>query len=236
MSQLVEKKVLPFAMTILQQGEQLLYWRWCGASQPVSGQPIHAETPLRVYSMTKPVTVLSALILEEQGLLDLEAPVENWIPELAGARALIQPNAPLEDCIELTHGPSLKQLMTHTSGYSYNSPSGSFLDQVLHRKLGGKPNLNLLLSTLEELPLAFNPGTAWRYGLGIDVLGMVLMRLSGKDLGTLMKEQIFDPLGMNDTGFFLPEAEIPNLADLHQVGKEGGYEKIEDPFPDPRIR
>ena len=112
-------------MTILQQGEQLLYWRWCGASQPVSGQPIYAETPLRVYSMTKPVTVLSALILEEQGLLDLEAPVENWIPELAGARALTQPNAPLEDCIELTHGPSLKQLMTHTSGYSYNSPSGS---------------------------------------------------------------------------------------------------------------
>ncbi|MEC7467901.1 MAG: serine hydrolase domain-containing protein, partial [SAR324 cluster bacterium] len=80
MSQLVEKKVLPFAMTILQQGEQLLYWRWCGQSQPVSGQPIHAETPLRVYSMTKPVTVLSALMLEEQGLLDLEAPVENWIP------------------------------------------------------------------------------------------------------------------------------------------------------------
>ena len=233
MSQLVEKKVLPFAMTILQQGEQLLYWRWCGQSQPVSGQPIHAETPLRVYSMTKPVTVLSALILEEQGLLDLEVPVENWIPELAGARTFTQPNSPLEDCIELTHGPSLKQLMTHTSGYSYNSPSGSFLDQALHRKLGGKPNLNLLLSTLEELPLAFNPGTAWRYGLGIDVLGMVLMRVSGKDLGTLMKEQIFDPLGMNDTGFFLPEAEIPNLADLHHVGKEGGYEKIEDPFPDP---
>ena len=97
MSQLVEKKVLPFAMTILQQGEQLLYWRWCDQSQPVSGQPIHSETPLRVYSMTKPVTVLSALMLEEQGLLDLESPVENWIPELAGARALIQPNAPLED-------------------------------------------------------------------------------------------------------------------------------------------
>ena len=157
MSQLVEKKVLPFAMTILQQGEQLLYWRWCGASQPVSRQPIHAETPLRVYSMTKPVTVLSALMLEDQGLLDLEAPVENWIPELAGARALTQPNAPLEDCIELTHGPSLKQLMTHTSGYSYNSPSGSFLDQALQRKLGGKPNLNLLLSTLEELPPDVQP-------------------------------------------------------------------------------
>ena len=123
MSQLVEKKVLPFAMTILQQGEQLLYWRWCGQSQLVSEQPVHAETPLRIYSMTKPVTVLSALMLEEQGLLDLEALVENWSPELAGTRALTQPNAPLEDCIELTHGPSLKQLMTHTSGYSYNSPS-----------------------------------------------------------------------------------------------------------------
>ena len=104
MSQLVEKKVLPFAMTILQQGEQLLYWRWCGQSQPVSGQPIHAETPLRVYSMMKPVTVLSALILEEQGVLDLEAHVENWIPELAGARALIQPNETLMDCIEFKTG------------------------------------------------------------------------------------------------------------------------------------
>ena len=131
--------------------------------------------------------------------------MENWIPELAGARALTKPNAPLEDCIELSHGPSLKQLMTHTSGYSYNSPSGSFLDQALQRKLGGKPNLNLLLSTLEELPLAFNPGTAWRYGQGIDVLGMVLMRVSGKDLGTLMKEQIFDPLGMNSSFFNPPK-------------------------------
>ena len=108
MSQLVEKKVLPFAMTILQQGEQLLYWRWCDASQLVSGQPIQAETPLRVYSITKPVTVLSALMLEEQELLDLEAPLENSILELGGARTLTQLNAPLEDCIELTHGPSLK--------------------------------------------------------------------------------------------------------------------------------
>ena len=106
------------------------------------------------------MTVLSALMLEEQGLLDLEAPVENWIPELGGARSLTQPNALLEDCIELTHDPSLKQLMTHTSGYSYNSPSGSFLDQALQCKLGGKPNLNLLLSTLKELPLAFNLGAA----------------------------------------------------------------------------
>ena len=129
-------------MTILQQGEQLLYWRWCGQSQPVSGQPIHAETPLRVYSMTKPVTVLSALVLEEQGLLDLEAPVENWIPELGGARALTQPNAPLEDCIELTHGPSLKQLMTHISGYSYNSEwifSRSGTAQETRRKTESQP-------------------------------------------------------------------------------------------------
>ena len=65
---------------------------------------------------------------------------------------------------------------------------------------------------------------------------MVLMRMSGKDLGTLMKEQIFDPLGMNNIGFFLPEVEIPNLADLHHVGKEGGYEKIEDPFPEPELK
>ena len=97
--------MLPFPMTILQQGEKLLYWRWCGESQPVSGQPIDAEIPLRVYSMTKPVTVLSVLMLEEKGLLDLKVPLENWISELGGARALTQPIAPLEDCIELTHGP-----------------------------------------------------------------------------------------------------------------------------------
>ncbi len=233
MTRLVDQGVLPFAMTVLQKGDQLVYWRWYGMTQPENNLPAEPESVLRVYSMTKPVTVLTALLLEEQGLIDLEEPVETWIPELAKPKALRKPEASLEEGDLLETGPTLSQLMTHTSGYSYNAAGGSFLDQALDTRLGKKPSLNELLSTLQELPLAFPPGSAWRYGLGIDVLGMVLMRAAEKPLGLLMEELIFEPLEMKNTSFDLQDSQIPNHAHLYFARDGGGYSKIEDPFPGP---
>ena len=138
MSQLVEKKVLPFAMTILQQGEQLLYWRWCGASQPVSGQPIDAETPLRVYSMTKPITGVALMMLYEEGKFRLNDPVAMYIPELANLEVALSTagtgvvsdgtvsRGVGESKTELfgqtrkpARQPTVRDLMLHTAGFTY---------------------------------------------------------------------------------------------------------------------
>ena len=216
MSGLVKRELLPFAMTIVVRSDGVGYWRWCGLANPNRNLAPEPDTLLRMYSMTKPVTALTALLLEDQGLLDLKAPVETLIPELANWRTLKHPAADLQDCTPLASGPTLLQLLTHTSGISYGEAQGSMLDQVLAQKMAHNYSLGGLLETLSELPLVFPPGTAWRYGYGLDVLGVAMMRATGKSLGKLFDELVFKPMGMTDTGFSVSGSETNRLATLYQ--------------------
>ena len=219
MSGLVERELLPFAMTVISCPEGICYWRWCGLVNPHEEIPPAPDTLLRMYSMTKPVTTVTALILEDQGLLDLNAPVEQHLPELADWTVLRHPESELDDVIRLDSGPTLIQLLTHTSGISYGDAEGSLLDQELARRMFENPSLTGLLNTLSELPLVFNPGAAWRYGFGHDLAGIALMRATGKNLGQLFDEMVFQPLGMQDTGFEVSGSRLQQLAMLYSTGE-----------------
>ena len=233
---LVERELLPFAMTVIVRPEGVGYWRWCGFTNPAQGIHPAPNTLLRMYSMTKPVTALTALLLEDQGLFDLNDPVETLIPELANWRALNHPAAKLQDCTPLTTGPTLLQLLTHTSGISYGTPQGSMLDQALAQRMSQNCSLGGLLETLSELPLVFPPGTAWHYGYGLDVLGVFMMRASGKSLGQLFNELVFQPLGMTDTGFVIQHSELNRLSTLYQSETDERLTEItKEPPLGPRI-
>ncbi len=226
MSGLVKQELLPFAMTMVVRSEGVGYWRWCGFANPAQGLPPAPNTLLRMYSMTKPVTALTALLLEDKGLLDLNAPVETLIPEMANWRTLNHPAAELQDCTSLSCGPTLLQLLTHTSGISYGDAQGSMLDQALAQKIARNCSLGGLLNTLSELPLVFPPGTAWCYGYGLDVLGVAMMRATGKSLGKLFDEFVFQPLGMTDTGFEVSSSAVSRLAILYNSENDNRLTEI----------
>ena len=233
---LVERELLPFAMTMIVRSDGVGYWRWCGFANPAQGLPPAPDTLLRMYSMTKPVTALTALLLEDQGSLDLKAPVETLIPELANWRALNHPAAELHDSTLLESGPTLLQLLTHTSGISYGDAQGSMLDQALAQKMSQNCSLGGLLDTLSELPLVFSPGTAWRYGYSLDVLGVAMMRATGKSLGELFDELVFQPLGMTDTGFSISGSETNRLASIYQTDAKSRLTEItQEPPLGPRV-
>ena len=118
--------------------------------------------------------------------------------------------------------------MTHTSGISYNDENGSPLDRALDERLKHNPTLQNELDTLFELPLAFAPGTGWRYGLGLDVLGIVFSRAKGKSLGKVMEDYIFNPLGMSETGFEICVGQRSRMATLYRSEKDGSLTEINE--------
>jgi CubicO group peptidase (beta-lactamase class C family) len=179
-------------------------------------------------SMTKPVTVALALRLVDAGQLKLDDPITKWMPEFAQMRVLRRPDGPLDDTVPATRAITVEDLMTHRSGLAYGFLAAPPLGPALLQRVGYGIDSNLTpdqwLKTLAEVPLMFQPGERFNYGHSIDVLGFLAARVLGKDLGTAMHDELFAPLGMVDTGFWVPEAKRARLATFYvspQLGQFG---------------
>lgn len=188
--------------------------------------PIRAETIYRIASMTKPVTSVAAMMLVEEGKIRLDDAVGKFIPSFQKQRVLAkgaQAGRPLEQITAAARRPvTIHQLLTHTSGLSYGFWDRPVLGG-LYREAGVSDGLaetaGASLANAERLagvPLMFEPGSDWEYGLNTDVLGCVVEQASGKSLGAFFEERIFAPLGMRDTHFLLPSAQRPRLAALYE--------------------
>lgn len=186
--------------------------------------PMTRDTVARIYSMTKPVTSVALMMLVERGVIHLDAPVSDFIPGFAEARALV-PGATSLEQTEPCAVPTLHHLATHTSGLSYSFNPGLVPEAMAEAKLDFGPKDGTLAETadrLAALPLAFVPGTRWEYSVGIDVLGRVVEVVSGKTLDAFFAEEIFAPLGMAHTGFTVPDGTGDLFANL--------YTPLDDPM------
>jgi len=177
--------------------------------------------------MTKPVTSVAALMLIEQEKIALSDPVSRWLPELTRPRVLRDAAGPLHDTVAAQREITIEDLLTHRAGIAYGFFSEGPLKQAYERTLGD-PAMNRLtpdewLAALGTLPLAYQPGERFHYGHSTDVLGFLIGRVEGKPLRQVLQEQIFAPLGMADTDFWLPHEKRGRLASLYgydeQVGK-----------------
>ena len=180
----------------------------------------------QIYSMTKPITVAAFLILVDQGILSLDQPVAKWIPSFANMSVLVggTKECPVTESVKTLI--TLRHLATHTSGITYGIFGNHVCDEILKRNVGedsAKWYMNTECKTLCDKiamsPLCFQPGEHFLYGLGIDVLGHVIEIAAGCELDVFFKRELFDPLGMNDTGFFVPREESRRFAGLYS--KEG---------------
>lgn len=194
------------------------------------GEPTRPDTVFRIYSMTKPVTALAAMLLFERGQLQLTDHLATYLPEFAsvqvyvsGEGASIQTRPPRQP---LTIG----HVLSHTAGLTYGFHRTHPVDER-YRAAGHDLEAPLTASLAEScatwatLPLMFDPGDSWNYSVGMDVLGRVIEVITGERLGAFFEREIFRPLGMSNTGFHLAERDRSRLATLYAVDRDGRLHK-----------
>lgn len=215
----------PGASLLIARGGAEAFFHACGMRDVEAGLPFARDTVVRIYSMTKPIVSTMLMMLVERGELHLAAPVSDFLPEFAAPRALV-PGAVRLDQAEPCAPPTLHQLLTHTSGLSYSFNPGLVPAAMAEEKLDfpprGSGNLAEVTARLARLPLAFPPGSRWEYSVGIDVIGRVIEVVTGKPLDAVLRDEIFAPLGMEETGFAVPAHARDRFAAL--------YSSLDDPM------
>jgi CubicO group peptidase (beta-lactamase class C family) len=191
-----------------------------------AGLPVTDDTIWRIYSMTKPVTSVAAMMLYEQGALELTDPIARFIPSFADARVYSSGPALAPSTVAVTEPVRVWHLLTHTSGLTYGFHHAHPVDEMYRLRgfdLTVPPGVDLAgaCDVLAELPLLFQPGTEWNYGVSTDVLGRVVEVASGQSFESFLDEHVLGPLGMDETGWSVAEADLGRLAALYMLGPEG---------------
>ena len=199
----VAERKYPGSTILMARGGEEVYFNAVGHRNIEAGLPFTRDTVARIYSMTKPITSVGIMMLVEEGLFHLDAPLSEFLPEYTDMQALV-PDAERIDQTEPCPTPTLHQLATHTSGFTYHFNPGLVAQAMLKKKFmfgSSQGSLDKMAGDLSGLPLAFTPGSRWEYSVGIDLLGRVIEVVSGQPLDEFFRKRIFDPLGMSETGF-----------------------------------
>lgn len=214
----VDQKFLPCVSTAILRGKKVVDTFCYGYADKEAGIVLREDHIFRAFSNTKLVTSCAVLLLWEEGRIQFDDPVEKYIPKL-GNRQVLRSNATsIDDTEPAKASITIRQLMTHTSGLSYGifDPStvlAKAYDQAELRH-PAKPTKDFI-EALAPLPLAFQPGTRWEYSIATDVLGHLVEVISGETFGSFITKRIFEPLGMVDTDFFVPESKVSRLTALY---------------------
>lgn len=204
--------------------------------------PCDPDSIYRIYSMTKPVTGIAAMQLIERGLLRLDQPIADIIPEFAAMR--VATNVETMETRPARTQILVRHLLTHTGGLSYNI-NGNTGMPLVYRQHGitpvgpsrtpVQPGEQALPATLDEfatrlaaLPLAAEPGTRWEYSVSLDLMGLIIQRVSGASFAEYLHQNIFDPLGMDSTGFSVPASDASRLTTNYRVAADGGLIVLDD--------
>jgi len=198
-----------------------------------AGKPMTFDALFRIMSLTKPVTSVAMMMLYEEGHFHLNTPIYEFISEFKDTKVLLGVTPDGLQVQDLQTPITFRHLFTHTSGLSYGWDPDDPVDQIYrqarqeYREQEIDPTLKDIVLDLASAPLAFQPGTEWRYSLSVDVLGYVVEVISGMSLDAYFQSRIFDPLGMVDTGFWVPRAKVDRLTVLY--GHLDGAEELSRP-------
>ena len=224
----IGQKLLPGAVLMVVRHGKVAFLEFAGERDPARGVAMSPDTIFRIYSMTKPITTVAAMMLVEDGTIALEDPVSKYIPSFKDLKvATSKPDAAggpaTVDTAPARRPPTLQDLMRHTSGITYGffgegPAKKAYLDANVTK--GDFDNAEFA-DRIAKLPLAYQPGTTWDYSHSTDILGRVVEVAAGKPLGAFLKERLFDPLGMTDTSFNVPEP--------------ARQERLAEPFPADRV-
>jgi CubicO group peptidase (beta-lactamase class C family) len=221
------------------RGGHVAYHRSLGLMDRERGMPMADDAIFRIYSMTKPIASVALMQLYEHGMFQLLDPVSRYIPEWRtqqvgevqadGSISLVKPERPM----------NMRDVLMHTTGL----PGGIFADNPIdaafgeaRAALGGEQTLESVTALLAEHPLKFHPGTHWNYGLSTDIVGRLVEILSGLRLDEYLRRELFEPLRMADTGFYVPEESLSRLAACYQYRPGNTPSLMEGPFANGFVR
>ena len=214
----IEAGEIPGAVALIARDGQIAYFEAFGERNAAQGSEMTTDTIFRMASMTKPVVTVGAMILHERGEFALMEPVSRYLPELADMEVGVEitnprTGEPTYYTVPAAREITIEDLMRHTSGITYGYGGGV---DALYRELGvgsDDEDLETLVEKLGQIPLAHQPGEVWEYGYSTDVLGRLIEVVSGLPLDEFLSQEVFEPLGMNDTGFHVPEESHERIAE-----------------------
>ncbi|HEX5944090.1 MAG TPA: serine hydrolase domain-containing protein [Anaerolineales bacterium] len=191
--------------------------------------PIERDTLFRIASMTKPITSTAALMLFEEGRFALDDPITRWAPEFSQMRVLRSPNGPLAQTDPAERLITFEDLLTHRSGLTYEAFQTGPIATAYEEALGGEMDSYVMpddwIRGLAAIPLIDQPGARFHYGRSTDLLGLLLARMEDAPLSDVLKRRIFDPLGMQDTGFTVPQEKRDRRAGMYGFDDAGRLTK-----------
>jgi CubicO group peptidase (beta-lactamase class C family) len=212
MARKIEEKKAPGASMLIARHGKIAYRHSVGALRP-GGPPMTDDAIFRIYSMTKPIVSVAAMMLVEEGRLFLADPLSKYVPSFAEMKVGVEKGDSL-DLVPLKQPITIQDLLRHTSGLTYGFTGVSKVQALVAASGVGSQKRTLAeqVEALAALPLMHQPGEAWEYGLSTDVLGRVVEIVEGAKLGEVLSARIFEPLGMDDTAFFIPPAKLAREA------------------------
>jgi CubicO group peptidase (beta-lactamase class C family) len=225
------------AVAAIARNGKLAYLRAVGFRDRAKTIPLQPDAIFWIASMTKPVTSVAAMMLVEQGKLDLAAPVHQYLPELKDMMVGVETKDPVTGKTDLVREPqkrsmTVEDLLRHTAGLVYGV-GGTMVEQLYKSLYYGAngvyhrdKTLGDFVSALAKLPLAHQPGEVWDYGLSVDVLSRVIEVASGQPFEQFLQTRLFGPLNMVDTGFYVPEAKLSRLVDPPAGGRGGSPDSV----------
>jgi methyl acetate hydrolase len=219
-----DAKEIPGVVAIAATANELIYQGAYGKRDLSKDQAMTADSVFWIASMTKAITSAAAMQLVEQGKLSLDAPIGKVLPDLASPQVLEGFDADGEPRLRPAKNPiTLRHLITHTAGFCYDIWNG---DMVKYLERTGTPDITSCKNAALKTPIMSEPGTRWEYGTNIDFVGKAVEAVSGKRLGAYLRDHLFTPLGMTDTGFKLGEAQRQRLVGMHARGPDGSLAPI----------
>jgi CubicO group peptidase (beta-lactamase class C family) len=236
----VERKEMPGLVALVSHHDDV-HVETLGSLSFDHSASMKRDTIFRIASLTKLITAVAAMILVEECKLRLDDSIERWLPELANRRVLKSISSQLDDTVPALRAITVRDLLTYRMGFgSVMAMPDTYPIQKLIReyRIGGDgpalpsqaPGMDEWLQKLGSLPLLAQPGERWMYHVSGDVLGALIARISGQSLGTFMRDRIFDPLGMKDTGFHVPPEKIDRLPAFyffnHQTNKLDFFDDV----------
>lgn len=222
-SSIERKELAGGSLLVIKEGKEILY-REDGYADMDKTLPIRRDSIFRLYSMSKPVTAAAVMILLERGMIDLYEPVSKYLPGFKNQRVEEKGKV-----VPAKREMIIKDLLSMTSGLSYGGTDLAGQEtEALFRELGSRLLGENPMSTIEAMnllgqcTLSFHPGDSWQYGTSADVLGAIVETVSGKRFGEFLSEEIFQPLGMEDTGFWVPADKRERLVKTYAEDGKGG--------------
>ena len=206
-------------VTLLERKGVRVHFESYGQMEREKNKPMTKDAIFRIFSMTKPITAVALLTLLEQGLVRLTDPVSQFLPAFSRLKVYDGSGPDGMKLVDPEMEVTIRQLLTHTSGLTYHFTEFGPVERMYRTsEISKNKKLAAFVDDLLEMPLAFQPGTMWRYSYGLDVIARVVEIVSGKAFGDYLQESIFDPLGMTDTGFYVPSDKLDRFCAEYGFG------------------